>query len=72
MKKIKALWSRWKVKHWDKSVYTYDGGDFGMLGFNSPPLRAFWEAHGTKIRKSVTWLILLIAGGVISKLVGLA
>ena len=53
MKKIKELWKRWKVKHWDQSVYTHDGGDFGMLGFNSPPLRAFWDKHGANIKKAI-------------------
>lgn len=71
MKKIKELWKRWKVKHWDQSVYTYDGGDFGMLGFNSPPLRAFWDKHGAKIKKAIIWLFLLVAGGVITKVLGL-
>lgn len=72
MKKVKAMWACLKAKHWDKTAYSYDGGDFMMLGFNSPPLRAFWEKHGTNIRKVFTWLFLLIAGGVVSKFLGLA
>ncbi len=72
MKNIKALWSRWKIKHVDKSVYTYDGGVVGMFGLNSSPLRAFWEKHGTRIKKALIWLYLLTAGGVITKFVGLA
>lgn len=72
MKKIEALWSRWKIKHGDKSMYTYDGGAFGMLASNSSPLRTFWDKHGTKIKKALIWLYLLTAGGVITKFVGLA
>jgi len=72
MKRLHEAFARWKAKHWDKSVYSYDGGSFGMLGFNSPPLRAFWEKHGERIKKLGMWLLALIAGGVITKLVGLA
>jgi len=72
MEKIKAAFRRWKEKHWDLSLYTHDSEFFSMAGFNRPPLRRFWEEHRSSIKKALIWLLALIAGGVITKLLGLA
>lgn len=72
MKKIKETFKRLKEKHWDLSLYTHESEHFSMAGFNRPPLRRFWEEHKTHIKKVSIWLVALIAGGLITKLLGLA
>lgn len=72
MKAIKDLLAKLKAKHWDKKAYSYSDEHFSMFGFNSPPLRRAWEAHGATIKKVATWLLALVAGGVITKLIGLS
>ncbi|MQA53710.1 hypothetical protein [Pseudomonas piscis] len=72
MKAARNLFAKLKAKHWDKKLYTYDDENFSMMGFDSPPLRRMWEEHRETIKKVSVWLLALIAGGVISKLLGLA
>ncbi len=45
MKALKAMFSRWKAKHWDLKVVCINEPSFSFLGFDRPPLRAFWEKH---------------------------
>lgn len=72
MEKIKAAFKRWKEKHWDLKLYIHNSEFFSMTGFNRPPLRRFWEKHGANIKKAGVWLLALIAGGLITKLLGIA
>lgn len=72
MKKIKEAFKRWKEKHWDLQMYTHDDVFFGMIGFDRPPLRAFWEKNKRLILKVAPWLGSLIGGAIILKLIGLA
>lgn len=72
MKAARDLFKKLKAKHWDRQAYTYNDEHIAMMGFDSPPLRRAWETHGGTIKKIGIWLMTLIAGGVISKLLGLA
>lgn len=72
MKVAKEAFAKLKAKHWDRKAYTYNDENFAMMGFDSPPLRRAWEAHGSAIKKAAIWLLALIAGGVITKVLGLA
>ncbi|MCT8164986.1 MULTISPECIES: hypothetical protein [unclassified Pseudomonas] len=72
MKAAKDLFEKLKAKHWDKKPYSYSDEHFAMFGFDSPPLRRAWESHGSTIKKVGIWLLALIAGGVITKLIGLS
>lgn len=72
MKRVRKLFAKLKAKHWDQKPYSYSDEHFAMFGFDSPPLRRAWEAHGSTIKKVAIWLLALIAGGVITKLIGLS
>jgi hypothetical protein len=72
MKAAKDFAAKLKAKHWDKKPYTYSDEHVAMFGFDSPPLRRAWETHGPTIKKVAIWLLALVAGGVITKLLGLA
>lgn len=72
MKRFKEAFGRWKAKHWDLQMYTHDEEFFGMIGFDRPPLRAFWERRKSLILKFGPWLAGLIGGAIILKLIGLA
>lgn len=72
MKAAKELFAKLKAKHWDQKPYSYSDEHVSMFGFDSPPLRRAWEAHGATIKRVATWLLALVAGGVITKLIGLS
>ena len=71
MKKINEAFKRWKEKHWDLKAYVHEEPLLLMMGFNRPPLRAFWEKHKALILKVRPWLGGLIGGAVILKILGL-
>ncbi|WP_353742565.1 hypothetical protein WHX55_10945 [Pseudomonas fluorescens] len=71
MKRLKEAFARWKTKHWDEKAYIHDEPMFLMMGFERPPLRAFWEKHKVSILKAAPWLASLIGGAIILKIVGL-
>ena len=71
MKSLKVALARWKAKHWDEQVFTR-GGDIPWLGFDRPPLRAFWEKHKGLIFKVGPWLGGVIGGAIILRAIGLS
>ncbi|WP_207864932.1 hypothetical protein [Pseudomonas sp. 58(2021)] len=72
MKRFKKIFERLKEKHWDLKPYLDEGPMYAILGFDRPPLRAFWEKHKASIMKLLPWLAGLICGAVILKFLGLA
>lgn len=72
MKAARDLFKKLKSKHWDRKAYTYSDEHISMMGFDSPPIRRAWESHGSTIKKVAIWLLALVAGGVITKLIGLS
>lgn len=72
MKRLKEAFARWKAKHWDEQVFFSRDGGIPWLGFDRPPLRAFWEKHRRLFFKAGPWLGCLIGGAIILRLIGLA
>ncbi len=71
MKWAKDAFRRWKQKHWDLSLYTHESEHFSMMGFDRPPLRRLWENHRALIITGAKWLLALVAGALILRLIGL-
>lgn len=72
MKKLQEAWERWKSQHWDDKHRVEEGASYVWLQVDRPPLRRFWEDHKTRIKKAAIWLLALIGGALILKLLGLA
>ena len=72
MKALKAMFARWKKKHWDLKVVSINEPSFSFLGFDRPPLRAFWEKHKGLFFKAGPWLGGLVGGAIILKFIGLS
>ncbi|MEE1922660.1 hypothetical protein V0R50_10430 [Pseudomonas sp. 148P] len=72
MKRLKDAFARWKAKHWDEELRIHDSEHFSMIGFDRPPLRRAWDQHKAVIKQVGAWLLALIAGALILKLLGLA
>jgi hypothetical protein len=71
MKLAKDAFRRWKKKNWDLSLYTRDSEHFSMMGFDRPPLRRLWENHKASIITASKWLLALVSGTLILRLIGL-
>lgn len=71
MKRIVEAWKKLKAKHWDEDFFVDDGPHFVHMGFNRPPIRTFWERHKRLVIATSKWLLALVAGALILRLLGL-
>ncbi len=69
---LKEAFGRWKAKNWDRQPFLDEGANFVHLGFDSPPLRGLWDKHGKSVITASKWLVALVGGALILKLLGLA
>ena len=71
MDRIKSAIRRWKEKNWDERPVFHDDPIHPSLGFERPPIRAFWEYRKGRIITISNWLLALVAGAAILRLLGL-
>ncbi len=68
---LRDAFRRWKAKHWDRQPFFDEGVNFVHMGFDTPPLRAFWDKRGKSVITASKWLLVLIGGALILRLLGL-
>lgn len=72
MTEKKGVFARWKEEHWDIKPDIDNRDPVFFLSISTPWPRRVWEKHRGWIKQVFIWLLALIAGGVITKLLGLA
>lgn len=70
-RRLSAWWARWKARHWD-ARFEFEDEPVPWLQYHEPPLRMLWRRYSRFIVHALRWLLPLVAGAVILKVLGLA